>query len=124
MAKKTSAQLDREIAEALAKPVSVPVKVGDSPAGVEWVAYRQEDVAPMTARLAALRAKSAPSQLEAARKRYEALRARAFRFQGQRRKEWMAGKSTSSTDDAYWALSEELAEARRALRKAERAAKK
>jgi len=116
--KKSSRQLDREIAHALAKPE----RVGVSPAGVEWIAYRPEHVEPMKARLAELHRKhSAPTAaLERARDHYEKLRARVFRAQGARRKR---GRDAMS-DDAYWALSEELHAARRALRAAERKALK
>ena len=50
-----------------------PVFIGISPAGVEWVAYRPEAVAPMTDRLAVLKARAAakaaptPEQIAALR---------------------------------------------------------
>jgi hypothetical protein len=60
-ATKSASQLQREINETLAGR-SHATKIGTSPAGVEWVAYRPQDVGPMTARLAALRAKADSSR--------------------------------------------------------------
>lgn len=116
--KKTARQLEREIAHALAKPELI----GVSPAGVEWVAYKPEHVGPMKARLAALHQKHSSPQvsLERARDHYEKLRARVFRAQGTRRKRG----SDALSDDAYWALSDQLHAARKALRAAERKVKK
>jgi len=70
--KKSARQLQHEIDEVLTKrshatEAFTPVKIGVSPGGVEWVAYRPEDVAPMTARLAALRAKAAAGPKVAAK---------------------------------------------------------
>lgn len=123
--RKTSAQLESEIAEALRRPP--PTVVGVSPAGVEWVAYDPSHVAPMKARLAALWEKQPASSVEQpeasveqARSNYERLRARVFRAQGARRKR---GRDAMSDDD-YWALSDKLREARKALRAAERKARR
>jgi len=123
----TKAELDRDIQEALSRRRSAhaaakPELIGVSPAGVEWVAYKPEHVEPMKARLTSLHHKHSDPEmaLKRARDHYDALRARVFRAQGLRRKRDRAAMS----DDAYWALSDELREARRVLRAAERKAKR
>lgn len=65
---KAEIEIDEVSPRGRARPAGARVKVGTSPAGVEWVAYRPEDVEPMTARLAALRAKTAAVAPAVARK--------------------------------------------------------